>query len=295
MYPSSRTLLLVGLIVIGLIAYLVLYTGTSPDVPKADLTPPESSDVANDLRNGTTAELQSGSAHPDEHLPCVPLQEYLVGPDRYRLDAWFMSWGAPTTGAVPPSASAYHWYDEKTLLEMSRAGDVSATHERGRRLVIAALTGVRKPPVELTIWDVAFDSPELPLDQHFDSDKLNAGREILFEAAVLGRTYALIEISLSYTLERRALSAAGELDSESLDDFRVKSFAYGEAVERLVPELYSSFYQSSLPGELRPNAEHELNAITEHVRTARADLGVNLRPTDEDAAKILNSLRICRD
>ncbi|MDJ0910443.1 MAG: hypothetical protein QNI99_14695 [Woeseiaceae bacterium] len=162
-------------------------------------------------------------------------------------------------------------------------------------MVIAALTGVRSPPEESTIWDVAVDSPELPLLQNIDKPRLDLGREALFDAAVSGRTYALIEIAISYALEQQVLVAAGETDPEALSELKIKLFAFGESAERLVPLLHSSFFQSSLPSELRPLADQEIEEISGRVLRDRIELGVTVQQTDEETAALFDSLNICQN
>ncbi len=291
----SRFLLPIGLLLLALIAYFAFFSESPSSVSKDNLSPDQARTSSDDAHGVSLTESGLETSATSDSSPCVSIEEFVAGPDGYRLDSWYVSWGAPPIGTTPDSASAYSWYDDKTLIEMGKAGDSIAKHERGRRLIIAGLTGVSNTPEESTIWDIAIDSPELPLLQNIDSRKLNTGREALFDAAVLGRTYALIEIAISYALERQAMVAAGEANSEELADLKIKSFAFGESVERLIPQLHSSFFQSSLPGELRRVADSEIDQISGRVLRERSELGVTPIQTDEETATLFDSLEICRD
>ncbi len=291
----SRILLPIGLLLLALGVFIAFFAQTRNSHFGGDFSS-QSARAAPDGELGeATVEVESETSAAGERAPCVSIEEFVASPDGYRLDSWFMSWGAPPIGDAPDSASAYSWYDDETLLEMGQAGDAVAKHERGRRLVISALTGVSNPPVDSAIWDVAADSPELPLVQNIDSGKLNTGREVLFEAAVLGRTYALIEIAISYALEHQVVAVDDESSLKVLEDLKVKSFAFGESVELLVPGLHSSFFQSSLPRELRPMADRELENIAGRVLSERSARGVTLHQLDEETATLFDSLKICRD
>ena len=289
----SRTLLTIGLLLLALAVLIAFFTQTRSSHSGEDLNLQNPLAAPDGERGVVAAGSGSEASTAGEVTPCVSIEEFVAGPEGYRLDSWFMSWGAPPVGDTPDSASAYSWYDDETLLEMGRAGDPIAKHERGRRLVISALTGVINPPADSTIWDV--DSPELPLGQSIDSSKLNTGREVLFEAAVLGRTYALIEIAISYALEQQVVPGGEDSNFEALAELKIKSFSFGESVELLVPGLHTSFFQSSLPRELKPVADQELEEIVGRVISERSERGVILPHMDEETATLFDSLEICRD
>lgn len=278
---------------VGVLIYIALA------VEKSDLNSRE--DNASQLAARVPGHAGSKSAAPrnedvpvrDNSSPCVSMEAFVAGPEAYQLDSWFMSWGAPPIGNTADAAHSYSWYDEKTLLDMSRAGDAVAKHERGLRLVMSALTDVNTVPKDSSIWDIAVDSEELPLAQRINSDKLSEGRDLLYEAAVLGRTYALIEIALSYSFERQARSIAGDLDPDTLLELRVSAHAFGESVETLLPVLHSSFFQAPLPGELRMQAGRELDLLTERIVQERFERGVVLPRMNEEVEKQLHSLNIC--
>jgi len=282
-------------LLIGVLVYTALPDEASEIAQTEQGSPRSPGNSPVDLDRDNQLRLFEEVASEDSSPPCTPIVEFVAGPEAYRLDSWFMSWGAPPIGKTADLATSYSWYDEETLVELSKAGDALAIHEHGRRLIISALTGVDKVPEKSTIWDVAGDSEDSPFPQSLDEDKLSTGRDLLEEAAVRGRTYALIEIAISFAIERRARSIVGDLDPEAAEDLRVSTYVYGESVEALVPALHSGFFQSSIPDDLRANADRELDLLTERIVQERSDRGVVVTRMDEETAKTFRALSICLD
>jgi len=236
--------------------------------------------------------VQRIAADTQQSEKCTPLQDYLNGPDAYRLDAWRFSWGAPPVGQNPDPARAYAQYDNETLDGLIRAGDSLALHERGLSLIWAGLNGRQRAPDGVTLWELGAD--EYPYSSRIDADALQRGRVLLFEAAVKGRSYDLTRIGLSFLHEKQSRLASG-VDEQLLDKLEEQKFAYLMAIKSIVPGLGENYITTSVPAHLENAADAALNDIVNRVIDERKRQGMLPYGTSDDATLLWEPLNICRN
>jgi len=229
--------------------------------------------------------VQSGHVNEeiDTSAPsnCLSIAELATSPEAHTLDVWFASWGAPPMVNEELLDRPYSHYSVSQLEALADLKDVHAMHELGLDLIWAAIYGAERLPNYKTLWDSTGTGKQY-LDP-LDAASLSIGRQHLYEAALHGRIYALIEIALSYTLERQARLTHGTLsDTEDLE-LQTKAFAFGEAAEQLVDGLHETFYQATVPIEIRDAAIEYRQAILEKFHRDRHADAANL-PRVSDVA-----------
>ena len=230
------------------------------------------------------------SANPERSFDCIPMTMIGQSPDAYRVDEWYRSWGAPTSFNIELSSRPYAHYQRNDLQELSRNGDAEATHELGRSLVWRAFRDGERMPDYETLWEIGGD--RFPYDDHVDMNNLARGREYMYRAAVEGRIYALIDISLSYAHQVAVERNNGELDNERELVLRMEAFAYGEAVEKLVTGMPPSFFQAKIPEE-EERAAAKLSSLIERFTLDRANEGLDASNLPSVSDDLFDALNLC--
>ncbi len=198
---------------------------------------------------------------------CVSFERFVQSPEAYKLDEWFLSWGAPPIANTALLSRPYEHYGVEVLESLAGGGDSVALHELGLDLVWAALSQVNALPNYTTLWDLGDE--EHPYTSTIDSEKLRQGRDDLFQSAVMGRTYSLVEIGLSYSHERIIRERNGTATADELQELRISAYGYGKSLEMLIQELGPAFYQSSIPVDAKEEAENLVKLVTGEVLAER--------------------------
>jgi hypothetical protein len=237
------------------------------------------------------SDSNQASVHEERSFDCIPRAMVSQNPDAYRVDEWYRSWGAPPSFNVDLSNRPYAHYKRDDLQNLSDNGDVEATHELGRNLVWRAFRGGEKMPDYETLWEIGGD--RYPYDGQIDMKDLERGREHMYRAAIEGRIYALIDISLSFAHQAAVETNNGKLDEERQLALRIEAFAYGEAVEKLIKGIPPSFFQVSIPEGKEKRANAKLSAFVEHFALDRAKEGLDASTLPTVSDDVLLGLNIC--
>ncbi len=224
---------------------------------------------------------------------CFLIDKLLIGPEGYAIDQWFASWGAPPVFGSADALAAYANYDEETLSRMAKSGTRGALHSLGLQSAWRALTSFEGPISGMTVWDIG--SAKIPFSTSISGDELASARMTLEQAAFAGNSYALIDIAVTYVKEMQGLEYNGQILLSDRGEFLALAFAYGEAVEELVPELDESFFTVSLPPEYAETAIQMRSAIVKKVADAHRQLGIDRsRALDATSAGLYQRQSRCR-
>lgn len=237
----------------------------------------------------TDASGPGGTVEPPHE--CESLQDYLNGPAGYRLDDWMQSWGAPPIAGNRMPSKVYLNYELNTLIALAENDDVGAQHELGLSLVWSALGTEDRAPADASLWDLGI-SP-FQYAETVDTARLRVGRDWLYQAAINGRTYALMEISVSYAKERLLRDELGTLSAEEALALQVLTYAYGEAVEELIPAWGEQYFNAPVPLALVDQADRALADIVAGVQREMAARGVRPVSDSDEPRALLEFMREC--
>lgn len=236
------------------------------------------------------------SWHPGtstRYSDCVPMGVIGQSPEAYQIDEWYRSWGAPPNFSATLSDRPYDHFQKNDLKRLSANGDAEATHELGRSLIWSAFRSEDRMPDYQTLWEIGGD--KFPYDDTLDMTDLELGRNYMYQAAIEGKIYALVEISLSYAHEIAILKKQQILDIELENSLRLEAYAYGESVENLIAGMPRSFFQSEIPHGQEQRAAEKLASLIARFNIDRADAGVDDASLPNFSDDLFNALNICSE
>jgi len=192
---------------------------------------------------------------------CYTIDEFIESGIGENVQDWFASWGAPRTNilSMEQEVHPYSNYEQSALESMVALRDSDAAYALGMNLVSQALTGEKvSPQISAAVND---NLPVTYLAQ-IDKEKLERGREILFDSAVYGNIYAFVDLAFSYSSEREALKAAGVILSEEQNKkFELETNKFGSIPNILIPDLDKNFFQGPDIGNSKATQEILKNQI----------------------------------
>jgi len=114
----------------------------------------------------------------------------------------------------------YWYYSIDTLLRMSEVGDVTARYFAGIKLMYQSVDeGAIKNYFDLPV----FINEESNISQ-YDSKKMNHARQLLYDAAIEGKIYAMQRILISYDLEKYFLINEKKWDKRAEQEYQKKRY-----------------------------------------------------------------------
>ena len=185
----------------------------------------------------------------------------------------------------------YAHYSTSDLESLAESGDWVAMHELGQSLIWSAFRNDERLPDFVTLWDIGGQT--YPYADNIGTDQLARDRDLLYRAAVRGRLYALVDISLSFAHQNVLEQELGTLNNNELLELQIEAYAHGEAVERLIAGMPSNFFQAMAPDGRLDDAEKRLSEVVDRFvadRLIQGQDGTTL-PTVDDG--LLTSFRFC--
>ena len=181
---------------------------------------------------------------------CQTVIELTQSEDWLKLQKWNHSWGAPTFYAygkdrIVQTPSPYLQVHEETLLSLSSYVP-EAAYALGMNMIWSALAEVEVSPM-LTEYP---DTTHIRWRKTVNDERLAKGRQLLYQAAVNGHLYSLIELSFSYAYQINNIESSKELSKETIHELKLNAIKYGELVESLIEGMDDSFFQSRYQKEL---------------------------------------------
>lgn len=281
--------LILFVVVIGVL--LIVLPGRHVDSPvEVEDTASEETEDSGVARK-PRAEVRQASRSLNQQPDCTPWSMIDRSPDAYLVDEWYSTWGAPPSFSLELASRPYAHYSESDLKSLAESGDAVAMHELGQSLIWSALRDNERMPDVETLWEIG--SEKYPYATRPDFDQLERGRELLYRAAVTGRLYALIEISLSFTHQHAVEVELARLGDDQLQALQVEAYAYGEAMEQLVTGMPSSFFQAQPPNGLVDIADSRLAEVVERIIADRAVEGLDNTTLPRVDHDLLKSLNLC--
>lgn len=239
----------------------------------------------------STERPQATTTSANQQLNCIHWSMIGQNADAYVIDEWYSTWGAPPSFNPDLASRPYSNYAREELEALAESGDPAAIHELGRNIVWSAFRDEERLPDMETLWELG--GQEYPYSARINSNLLKQGRDLLYKAAVSGRLYALIEISLSYAHQHAIENKAGGLNATDLNSLQVEAYAYGESVERLIVGMPSSFFQARAPQGLDELAEARLSEVVRSIMADRTAKGLNPAALPQVSDGLLELLNLC--